>query len=386
MELPCGATVLRAAPSAELAELVAPSDRSRRWADAGHLSELPCGAISLAARTGATGYTLHVSTSTLQQTIPIPSIGKPSARVQQSKLSAFTQDYPKLYWQVTASNDRGTSSFRRATFRHRPCRAFLSCSGSPVCYARKHVPRRLERRRFARRHTNRSTCSTWIRDARPGPTGSARCHPARRTSSSSDSRAIPIPSVAGRLITPTIRVSTQPTPTHRSGLTRHHVLRHPGGTGRTVRNATLRIINQDDDALPAHYPIRIHFDNSTTPTAQEIYNASLAAAKGNDVRIVYNNATELNRTVQRFTASQIDIWFPLQTAIGGGGENNGSYQMYYGNASAGSSAGRRRMRSSCPLPTRIRLGLWHFQDGRRKHGSRRIWAKPPRKLRQCGLG
>ena len=63
--------------------------------------------------------------------------------------------------------------------------------------------------------------------------------------------------------------------------------------------------------MPVHYPIRVHFDSTTTPTAQEIYNASAASTKGNDVRIVYNDATELNRTVQRFTSSQIDLWFPL---------------------------------------------------------------------------
>lgn len=96
----------------------------------------------------------------------------------------------------------------------------------------------------------------------------------------------------------------------------------------------LVILNNDNDTIPVGFPMPLHFDATTTPTAAEIYNASLAANKGDDVRIVYNNATELHRFVQRFTSTAIDIWFPLQAGLGGGATNTGDYQIYYRNAGA----------------------------------------------------
>jgi len=62
-------------------------------------------------------------------------------------------------------------------------------------------------------------------------------------------------------------------------------------------------------AMPAGYPVHLHFDGATSPTAAEIYSASLSPTKGNDVRIVHANTTEVARVVQSFTSSNIDIWF-----------------------------------------------------------------------------
>jgi hypothetical protein len=124
----------------------------------------------------------------------------------------------------------------------------------------------------------------------------------------------------------------------------------------------LIILNNDSDTMPTHFPVHLHFDDTTTPTAAEIYNASLAATKGDDVRVVYDNQTELDRFVQRFTSSQIDLWFPLQGGIGGGATNNGSYQIYYGNAGASNPPADV---NDVFLPTADSntMGLWHFQEG-----------------------
>ena len=51
------------------------------------------------------------------------------------------------------------------------------------------------------------------------------------------------------------------------------------------RNLIIR--NNDGDAMPTHYPIHLHFDDTTNPTAAELYNGSLAPTKGDDLRIVY---------------------------------------------------------------------------------------------------
>ncbi len=123
----------------------------------------------------------------------------------------------------------------------------------------------------------------------------------------------------------------------------------------------LLVLNNDSDMLPAAFPVSIHFDTTTTPTAAEIYNASLAATKGNDVRIVFNDTSELHRFVQRFTPTVIDIWFPLQAALGGGA-SNGNYQIYYGNAGAGSPPANVN-EVFLPKTDGNTMGLWHFQEG-----------------------
>ena len=126
------------------------------------------------------------------------------------------------------------------------------------------------------------------------------------------------------------------------------------------RNLIIR--NNDGDAMPAHYPMRLHFDDTTNPTAAELYNGSLAPTKGDDLRIVYTNQTEIDRFVQRFTPNAIDLWFPLQAGLGGSESNHDGYQLYYGNASAGSPPSTINT-IFLPETDNNTLGLWHFQEG-----------------------
>lgn len=87
--------------------------------------------------------------------------------------------------------------------------------------------------------------------------------------------------------------------------------------------------------LPNSYPVKLRFDSTTSPSATEIYNASLSSPKCNDLRIVYNDTTQLNRVVTKCSASEVEMWFRTQSAVAGGGNSN-VYQMYYGYASASS--------------------------------------------------
>ncbi|MEZ4860033.1 MAG: NBR1-Ig-like domain-containing protein [Caldilineaceae bacterium] len=128
----------------------------------------------------------------------------------------------------------------------------------------------------------------------------------------------------------------------------------------TKRN--LIILNNDSDSIPAQQPLRLHFDNTTSPTAAEIYNASLSATKGDDLRIVYNNQTEVARYIVRFTASAIDLWFPYQIGLGGGQTDNGSHQLYYGNAQANNPPADVNT-VFLPKADGNTMGLWHFQEG-----------------------
>lgn len=124
----------------------------------------------------------------------------------------------------------------------------------------------------------------------------------------------------------------------------------------------LTVLNNDSDWMPPHYPIHIQFNENTTPTASEIYNASLSSPRSNDVRVIFNNTTELDRVIQRFDSSQIDIWFPLQNGLGGGGTDSTGYQLYYGNASPGTPPSNTNA-VFLPVSDGNTIGLWHFQEG-----------------------
>jgi hypothetical protein len=98
------------------------------------------------------------------------------------------------------------------------------------------------------------------------------------------------------------------------------------------RNITIQN-NMPGIALPAAYPIEVQFTSGTTPSAAEIYNLSQSANKCDDLRIVYNNATELNRFIKKCAPDGIDLWFRTQAGIPAGG-TDASYQVYIGNSSA----------------------------------------------------
>ncbi len=90
--------------------------------------------------------------------------------------------------------------------------------------------------------------------------------------------------------------------------------------------------NMADVILPIGYPIHLQFNSGTTPTAEEIYNASQSSTKCDDVRIVYQNETELNRVIQNCSTDFISIWFRIQSNIPQGDSDSLNYQLYYGNA------------------------------------------------------
>jgi murein DD-endopeptidase MepM/ murein hydrolase activator NlpD len=124
----------------------------------------------------------------------------------------------------------------------------------------------------------------------------------------------------------------------------------------------LVILNNDSHGVGSHYPVHLHFDLTTTPTADEIYNASQAAVKGNDVRVVYQDQTELDRFVQEFSATNIDIWFALQAGLGSSQSDSTNYQLYYGNAAAGTPSTDINDVFQ-PTVDEHTVALWHFQEG-----------------------
>jgi len=122
------------------------------------------------------------------------------------------------------------------------------------------------------------------------------------------------------------------------------------------------VLNNDNDTMVTGYPVHLHFDSGTTPTAAELYAASQTDIKGDDFRIIYNNTTQLSRWVQNFSSSRIDIWFKTQANIPGNSSSATEYQLYYGSPTASNPPGDI---DNVMPPGRDAntMGLWHFAEG-----------------------
>lgn len=127
------------------------------------------------------------------------------------------------------------------------------------------------------------------------------------------------------------------------------------------RNITVQN-NMPGVALPTGYPVRLHFDNGTVPSAAEIYAASQSTPKGNDLRIVYNDTTQLDRLLTVCSSEAIDIWFRTQVETSPGGADNTAYQLYYGNASPDVPPADPRNVWS-PVSDSNTVGLWYLDEG-----------------------
>ena len=98
------------------------------------------------------------------------------------------------------------------------------------------------------------------------------------------------------------------------------------------RNITI-LNNMSALALPAGYVTKLAFDGTTTPSASDLYGASLSSPKCNDLRIIANDTTELDRIVETCTNEKIVIWFRTHLNIPAATSDNSTYQLYYGNTS-----------------------------------------------------
>ncbi len=125
----------------------------------------------------------------------------------------------------------------------------------------------------------------------------------------------------------------------------------------------LIILNPDPQTLPVGYPVHLHFDSTTLPTAADLYNASRSTVKGDDLRIIYNTTTELNRYILRFTPAAVDLWFPIQVAIPTRTADGSHYTLYIGNANATNPPADRGVVFSLPNDSSTRFLSYHPAQG-----------------------
>jgi hypothetical protein len=100
------------------------------------------------------------------------------------------------------------------------------------------------------------------------------------------------------------------------------------------RNLTV-LNNMPGMNLPLGYPVHLHFDSGTVPTAAELYDASQSTPKCKDLRVVYNDADEINCVITHCGSDSIDIWFRTRVSVPAGSSDNISHQLYYSNVNAG---------------------------------------------------
>lgn len=251
----------------------------------------------------------------------------------------FDQDYWPLHWRIDASNDRGSTS--SGTAHMGIDRTSPACSVQalpPVVYESvfqvswSGSDNASGVRSFDVEYmdSERGTWSEWLGSVpasrsyelftgQPGHAYAFRC---RATDNANNTSLYPEDSDTSTTVDP---ASRPPTPWWNNDY----------GQKRNV----VILNNMSDATLPAGYPVLLRFDSSTSPSAAEIYNASLSSPKCNDLRVVYNDTTELDRAVQACSETKIEVWFRTSVSIPPGSSDPSSHQLYYGHAGAGSPPG-----------------------------------------------
>jgi hypothetical protein len=310
----------------------------------------------------ANSYTLHIGTTPSPKDDPNPVFRQTFGSNVTEYTVTFGQDYPTLYWQVSATNDRGSNESGDQIFGID--RAAPSCTVQALPAVTYESVFQVNWggsdnlagiRTFDIQYldSGRGTWSDWLTNVpasktyelftgQPGHTYAFRC---RATDNANNTGSYPANADTSTKVDPAAR---PPTPWWNSA--------YSGKRNIVVLN------NMSNVQLPAGYPVRLHFDGNTTPTAAEIYNSSRSSPKCNDLRIVYNDSTELDRVVLNCSPSAIDIWFRTQVSIPGGASNGTAHQLYYGNSSPGTPPGSLGTVFYPPVDSHTRVALY-TQEG-----------------------
>ena len=274
----------------------------------------------------------------------------------------FGQDYPTLYWQITATNDKGSTGSGDQIFgidRTAPSCTVQALPATTVettfqvGWGGTDNLAGIRTYDIQVRDTDRGTWSDWFTDlpaaktydlftGQPGHRYEFRC---RATDNAGNRPEYPDAVQAWTMVDPSAR---PPTPWWNAA--------YSGKRNIVVLN------NMPGVTLPAGYPVRVHFDSNTTPTAAEVYASSQSSPKCNDLRVVYGDATELDRVTQNCTITAIDLWFRTQVAIPAGSTNSVAHQLYYGNPNAGSPPGSPTTVFD-PVIDANTVGLWYMHEG-----------------------
>ena len=307
-------------------------------------------------------YTLHVSTNSSPSADPNPVFRQTFASTINEYTVNLGQAYSTLYWQVQAINDVGNNNSNNQLFgidQQAPtCNivALPSKTYSNLFQVNWNSTDNLSGVQYSDIQFMDSVRGVWenwlantpttktydLFNGQPGHTYFFRC----RAVDAANNQGI-YPSAAN--------TSIQVDPFSQPGTPWWD---HGYGAKRNI----VILNNMPGIALPQGYPIHLHFDGSTTPTAAALYNASLSSSKCDDLRITYNDAVELNRIVQRCTSNNIDLWFRSGVSVASGDSDHASHQLYYGNVAASVPAADPNQ-VWYPYKENDTTNLYFFQEG-----------------------
>lgn len=309
----------------------------------------------------ATSLTLHISTNPSPKDDPNPVFRETFTPSTTEHQITFSQDYPTLYWQLDASNSDGTSASGDQQFGIDRVSPSCSIGTLPdttfenvfqVSWTTNDALSGVKTADIQYQDSRQGEWRNWLTEipatqtydlfyGEAGHTYQFRC---RATDNASNSNTY---SESSNEI--------QVDPTARPA--------EPWwDTAYAHKRGILVLNNMSASNLPAGYPVHIRFDNTTTPSAADIYNASTASIKCDDLRVVYNHSLELDRYVAGCQIDEIDIWFQSQAAINPGDVDDASYRLYYGNALAENPPADQTAIWYPQLDANT-VGLWYFSEG-----------------------
>jgi hypothetical protein len=304
----------------------------------------------------AEGYILRVSTTPDPFGDPSPVLNVALGPNTTEYSHTFSQDYAALYWSVRASNGAGTGDSAIASFgidlvqpncAVQPLPAVHYDTVATVNWVGSDNASGVRSFDVQVRDSQRGDWLDWLVDSeaavaqflgQPGLSYEFRC---RARDRAGNVGTFPANAQASTKLDPTARPP------------------EPWWNGSYSGKRTLNILNSMPSAvLPAGYPVVLR---AAGATAAEIYDASQSSPKCNDLRVVYNNATELDRLVTKCTSGEIEIWFRNQASIAPGGSSN-AHQLYFGNPGAGSPPSQPTA-VWYPTSDGDTVALYYFQEG-----------------------
>jgi len=309
----------------------------------------------------AENYTLHISTQPNPQQDGAPVFRQTLPAGTTAHTLEFDQAYPILYWQVTTTNSQGSNTAGAQRFGVDQTLPSCNLQALPtVTYenifqvawstaddlagVKSADVQYLDERDPIWRDWQIATPSAQSFDlfiGQPGHTYRFRC---RARDYAGNQGVYTNPSAAIQ-IDPSVR-PVEPW----------------WNTSYTQRRSMTVLNNMTAAALPVGYPLLVRLDNTTTPSAATLFNASATAGKCNDVRVVYNNASELPRYIPVCTTDRIEIWLSNQAPLAPAAANNTAYRLYYGNAGAGEPPADQTQIWP-PVRDGNTAGLWFFSEG-----------------------
>lgn len=309
----------------------------------------------------ATNYTLHISTTPAPGNDPTPLFRQTFDSTVTQYTVTLDQDYPAIYWQVEASNDKGSSSSTVQIFGidQLPSACAIGFLPSVVYENVFQVSWTASDNTSGTRFTDiqyldgdREEWQDWLTllptsqafDLFNGQSGHAYRFRCRSVDYAGNMEDYSAPSSAVQ-VDPTARPQ------------------EPWWNSAYSQKRSVTVLNNDvEEPLPIDYPLHIRFDTTTTPSAATIFNGSESLIKCDDLRVIYNNTTELTRYIPVCTADLIEIWFRNQQSIPTTTANNTAYRLYYGYASA-SNPPANQTDVWYPLVDANTVGLWFFSEG-----------------------